>query len=419
MRRALAVILVIFLGACAAEPPERATLPDLAEVLDEPVGCQLSVGEPRGVAIVSVIEPSAASGILEEGDVITEVDGVATVTRSDLTDIMAGHSPEDVVEFGFIRDGEAETATITLGANPNEPSRAMIGITIETAFDQIAPDQADDVVAPSDTARPIHIGETLLLFDPLRNTWQQTGIVPPADTRWVSTSTGIYSVEGEDDVSIVDLMSGETIEDDGYQGWEPLRLIGTVGQELIVVISSDVPDQPGFVNLAIAGFNPISGIPLTVSTSTRLRLISYRSGTSLKLTWPWRQWSTIRKMAAWDAAGNATMTWSIFASPASRSTSSRPPRWRNRPKSPAWSSSTKPTPRVHQRTRTTLTTTAAARQTTAIRPARFGSTAQSRRAASPGGSLSESSFTSSAGPRIRRDPISVEPTFSLDGLHPI
>lgn len=260
MRRALAVILVIFLGACAAEPPERATLPDLAEVLDEPVGCQLSVGEPRGVAIVSVIEPSAASGILEEGDVITEVDGVATVTRSDLTDIMAGHSPEDVVEFGFIRDGEAETATITLGANPNEPSRAMIGITIETAFDQIAPDQADDVVAPSDTARPIHIGETLLLFDPLRNTWQQTGIVPPADTRWVSTSTGIYSVEGEDDVSIVDLMSGETIEDDGYQGWEPLRLIGTVGQELIVVISSDVPDQPGFVNLAIAGFNPISGI---------------------------------------------------------------------------------------------------------------------------------------------------------------
>ena len=220
MRRALAVILVIFLGACAAEPPERATLPDLAEVLDEPVGCQLSVGEPRGVAIVSVIEPSAASGILEEGDVITEVDGVATVTRSDLTDIMAGHSPEDVVEFGFIRDGEAETATITLGANPNEPSRAMIGITIETAFDQIAPDQADDVVAPSDTARPIHIGETLLLFDPLRNTWQQTGIVPPADTRWVSTSTGIYSVEGEDDVSIVDLMSGETIEDDGYQGWE-------------------------------------------------------------------------------------------------------------------------------------------------------------------------------------------------------
>ena len=33
-------------------------------------------------------------------------------------------------------------------------------------------------------------------------------------------------------------------------------------------------------------FNPISGMPLTVSTSTRLRLISYRSGTSLKLTRP-------------------------------------------------------------------------------------------------------------------------------------
>ena len=256
MRRITPALILVLVSACVAQPPERGTLPDVSEVVDEPVGCRLSVGEPMGVAVISVIEPSAASGILESGDVITEVDGVRMVTRSDLTGLMAEHAPGDVVEFGYTRDGEPETASITLGENPNEPSRAMIGVTIETAYDQIGPDEADDVIAPSVSARPIHLGDTILLFDPLVHTWQQTGITPPEETRWVSTSTGIYAVEGEGPVQILDLMSGETIEDDGFEGWSPLRLIGVVGDDLIVVVSMDVDDQPGFVNLAIAGFNP-------------------------------------------------------------------------------------------------------------------------------------------------------------------
>ncbi|HJQ76124.1 MAG TPA: PDZ domain-containing protein [Acidimicrobiia bacterium] len=259
MRRFLAGISVVLLVGCAAQPPERSPLPDVAEAVPEPAGCLLSVGEPKGVTVLSVTGDGAAVGVLEDGDVITAIEGTPTVTRPQLTELMVGFGPGEEIEIDYVRDGATGSATVTLGTNPSDASRGMIGITVQTAFDQVPPDEADDVVAPSDTARPIVVAGALMLVDPLHNTWQQTGIIPPDETRWVSTSSGFYSVTDADPVGVLDLRTGDPIPDDGFQDWDLQRLIGVVGDNLLLVVTAEIPDQPGFVNLAIAAFDPLLG----------------------------------------------------------------------------------------------------------------------------------------------------------------
>jgi hypothetical protein len=218
-----------------------------------------------GVSVLSVIEGTAAVGTFQQGDVITGVDGQPTESRPGLTELMLTYRPGEMVEFTFTRDGSPQTRTITLGANPTDGSKAMIGVTVETAFEQISPEEANDTLAPSPTARPIQVGNTLLLLDPLANAWQQTGIIPPAELRWVSTSTGFYSMTDTDPTGILDLITGNQVDDDGFQDWRAQRLIGSVNDHLLVVLTAEIPDQPGFVNLAIAGFDPISAETIWVT----------------------------------------------------------------------------------------------------------------------------------------------------------
>jgi len=264
MRRAVPVLLLL-VTACAAQPPERAPLPDLADVLPEPLGCQLTVGEPMGVDVLTVSASGAAGGILQEGDVISAIDGTPTTTRPELTEIMNGYSPGDTVEVTYLREGAEGTVEITLEANAADESRAMIGITVQTSFQTQDIEAADDTVAPSPTARPIQVGDSLYLFDPLAGTWQQTGITPPAETRWVSTSSGLYSVTDAEPVEVIDLNSGEPVPADGFRGWEPQRLVGAVDDMVLMVVTTDIAEQPGFVNLALAGFDPRQGETVWVS----------------------------------------------------------------------------------------------------------------------------------------------------------
>ncbi|HEY6634557.1 MAG TPA: PDZ domain-containing protein [Acidimicrobiia bacterium] len=258
MRR-VAVILVVVLVGCVAQPPERSPLPDVAEVLPEVVGCQLNVGSPLGVNVESVLVGGPANGILEEDDVITAISGEPTPDRPTLSEIMADYGPGETITVAFTRDGSPDEALVTLTASSADPDRGVIGITVQTAFDHIAPDEADATVTPTTTTRPIQIAGSLFILDPLTNSWQETGIVPPEDTRWVSTSTGLYSVTGTEDVSVLDLFTEEPVEDDGFQDWDAQRLIGSVDDLVLVVVTTDIPEQPGFVNLAIAGFDPRTG----------------------------------------------------------------------------------------------------------------------------------------------------------------
>lgn len=265
LKRILAGTLVLTLVGCAAQPPKRSPLPDVAEVLPEPVGCLLSVGDPRGVSVVTVTADGAASGVLEEGDVITAIEGTETETRPELTEVMADRRPGEEIDVAYLRGDEPGVATITLGTHPDDEARGMIGITVETAYDQIRLEEADDDVAPSGTARAITIGGQLMLFDPLANTWEPTGIEPPEEMRWVASSTGFYSMTDTEPVQVLDLSTDEALPDDGFAGWQAQRLIGRLGDVLLLVVTAEIPDQPGFVNLGIAAFDPEEGTTLWVT----------------------------------------------------------------------------------------------------------------------------------------------------------
>ena len=70
-----------------------------------------------GAVIVSITPGSAAEDLgLEEGDVVTSVDGQAVTTPDDLGQSIRSHEPGDEITVEWQRDGETQTGTATLGS---------------------------------------------------------------------------------------------------------------------------------------------------------------------------------------------------------------------------------------------------------------------------------------------------------------
>jgi S1-C subfamily serine protease len=73
----------------------------------------------KGVEIAQVDSGSAAGKAgLEQGDVITSVDGTATDDPDTLGAVIADHKPGDQVKVTYTRDGASHDVTVTLGARP-------------------------------------------------------------------------------------------------------------------------------------------------------------------------------------------------------------------------------------------------------------------------------------------------------------
>lgn len=256
---------MLLLTACAPVPPERSALPDVAQVLPEPTGCLFSVGQALGVGILEVIDGSSAEGVLQADDLIVAIDGNPTPDAATLSSLMRERSPGDVIELTVDRAGQPVSRGITLGANPDDPARARIGITIRTRYDTVRLEKAEDEVATSRTSRPLEIGGRIVAFDPLTTTWGASEIEVPSETNWVGTSEGLYAISDEVDAVITDLRTGDVVEHDGFREWSPRRLIGSLGTGLLIVVTADIPDQPGFVNVGIALFEPGDGVTRWVS----------------------------------------------------------------------------------------------------------------------------------------------------------
>ena len=97
-----------YLGVAFDSVPES-----LAETLDV----------PRGAAQVTQVLPgtAAAEAGLEEGDIITRVDGIALRDYNQLRTIIANKRPGDVVEVDVVRDGEPRVLAIELGTREDDP----------------------------------------------------------------------------------------------------------------------------------------------------------------------------------------------------------------------------------------------------------------------------------------------------------
>lgn len=86
----------------------------------------------EGVLVAGLTEGSPVDGILEVDDVITHVDGQATMISSDLTGIIGERKIGDSVELTVIRGEETLTFEVTLVEHVNDPERPMIGFLATT-----------------------------------------------------------------------------------------------------------------------------------------------------------------------------------------------------------------------------------------------------------------------------------------------
>jgi putative serine protease PepD len=91
---------------------------------DVPAHALLGVGtqptqDGTGVEVAEVDSGSAAAKAgLQQGDVITSVDGTATDDPDALGGVIADHKPGDQVKVTYTRDGASHDVTVTLGARP-------------------------------------------------------------------------------------------------------------------------------------------------------------------------------------------------------------------------------------------------------------------------------------------------------------
>jgi S1-C subfamily serine protease len=85
--------------------------------LDQATLDNFGITSDSGAVIVSITPGSAAEDLgLEEGDVVTSVDGNVVTTPDDLGQAIRSHDPGDEITVEWQRDGEAQTGTATLGS---------------------------------------------------------------------------------------------------------------------------------------------------------------------------------------------------------------------------------------------------------------------------------------------------------------
>ena len=104
-----------------------------AKVALERAGIEVGVS-PAGAVIVDTGPDFPVAKVLFPGDVVLAADGVPVARVSDLVDVIAAHRPGESVTMDVISlsDGAERTVDVELAARPDDPSRAMLGVSLET-----------------------------------------------------------------------------------------------------------------------------------------------------------------------------------------------------------------------------------------------------------------------------------------------
>ena len=74
---------------------------------------------PAGAKLARVLPGTAAAKAgLKSGDIVTKLDGKAVAGQSDLSAIVDGKRPGEKLSVTYVRNGQAHTTEVTLGARP-------------------------------------------------------------------------------------------------------------------------------------------------------------------------------------------------------------------------------------------------------------------------------------------------------------
>jgi PDZ domain-containing protein len=82
-----------------------------------------------GVTIVLVDPHAPAAKVLRTSDVIVSANGRKVASVTALRAVLAKHRPGDPVEIGFRRGGKQQTTTVKTVADPEDPERAIVGVS--------------------------------------------------------------------------------------------------------------------------------------------------------------------------------------------------------------------------------------------------------------------------------------------------
>jgi Lon-like protease len=102
------------------------------------------VATPRGILVTSVAPDVPAAEVLEPGDVVVAVDGVAVKTPAELRARIGTREPGDTLTLSVRReDKKPIQVKVRTIASPDDPSRAIVGILIEQEADVKLPFEVD------------------------------------------------------------------------------------------------------------------------------------------------------------------------------------------------------------------------------------------------------------------------------------
>jgi len=102
------------------------------------VATALIVHVPQGALITGIVPGSSADGVLTPWTVITGMNDTPIATLEDLSSFLDHTRPGDLIVFTI----NGQQVNLTVGAHPNNSSRAYIGIFLRTYFPLLPPLQA-------------------------------------------------------------------------------------------------------------------------------------------------------------------------------------------------------------------------------------------------------------------------------------
>lgn len=249
----MAVAVTLILGACVTQTaPPREALPDVAAAVTPPQPCAFVVGSPVGVRVTEVVAASGADGVLRTDDVIVGVDEVTVVDVAGLRDALASKTVGDAISVETVRGQSTDTHSVVLGPNPTDVSIPFIGVSIETANQEIlASEVPQGNGVDGELSRLVQIGDEVFALDPIGLDVVALDVEPP-ERPWKAIDGTFYWVEGDNvETSTLVTSSGEVIELAG--GARPLAVRGVLGDELI--IAHTAPDD----GVALSPIDPRTG----------------------------------------------------------------------------------------------------------------------------------------------------------------
>ena len=219
--------------------------------------CRLAMGTGMGVEVVSVESDMSVSALLQVGDVITHVDGVAVAESGDFIAIIRSNEVGDTVTVSVTRTGSGPLeAEVELVEHADGTGGPILGIGVQTA---VTLQEATTVDASSTLESPltavVSVDGSLYAVDAVEGAWLSLETTtPPAG--WTAVAGAVYTLEDGEPDRLVNVANPDAAVDFAVEGWDGRWVLGS--QAGLVLVYADRSAEPGLQG-AIFAVEPVGG----------------------------------------------------------------------------------------------------------------------------------------------------------------